>query len=173
MGPGALITQSSPTMAVSYKALDEDKRKLVASLVQAIDAAVTGVATGRLRRRGVRLRVRAPKPPTKLAKYCQRPNRRVCEEALRWVGLFFSPSGIEEAVRWGLASNVPAEVVIAYLYAFTMTLLGGELGQGVTASVSKVRVDMEHFALDLTPVGSEFTITDARNVLPSLRLRGF
>ena len=153
---------------MSFKALDSEKRRVVANIVQYLDIAVTSLASGKLRRRGVRLKASPPRPPTRLAKYCQRQNRKACEEALRWIGLFFREADIEEAIKWGVANNIMPEVVIAYLYAFIKRLMGSDNNP----SIEKVRVDMEHFALDLTPVGSEFTITDARNVLPSLRLPG-
>ena len=154
---------------MSFKTLDNERKKLVASLVQYLDVAVTSMASGKLRRRGVRIRVKPPRPPTRLARYCRRENRKACEEALKWVGLFFREADIEEAIKWGVANNVMPEVVIAYFYAFVKQLMGS--GDD-NPSIGKVRIDREHFALDLTPLGSEFTITDARNVLPGLRLPG-
>ena len=153
---------------MSYKTLDEERRKVVTALVQYLDVAVTSMASGRLRRKGLRIRTSSYRPPTRLARYCQRQNRKACEEALKWIGLFFRESDIEEAIKWGIARSIQAEVVIAYFYAFVKQLMNGSNDP----STSKVRIDREHFALDLTPVGNDFTITDARNVLPGLRLPG-
>ncbi|WP_054844667.1 hypothetical protein [Vulcanisaeta souniana] len=49
-----------------------------------------------------------------------RENRRVCEQAIKWLLHFFTESSIEEAIKWGgLSIGVAPEVTIAYLTAFT------------------------------------------------------
>lgn len=133
------------------------------------------LASGRLKRTSVRLRLKQPRTnPGRLAKHCGRENRRVCEQAIKWLLHFFTESSIEEAIKWGLSIGVAPEVTIAYLTAFTRLVTEDprQWSSELRESLSKVVIDYSRMSLVLEPLRGSFTVTDARNVITSLRLKG-
>lgn len=133
------------------------------------------LASGRLRRTSLRLRLKPLRANTRrLAKYCGRENRRVCEEIIRLVSPFFSEAGIEDAIKWGLSLGIMPEVILAYMYAFVRLITedSRQWSEELRDSIGKVRINYQRLALDLEPLRGSFTVTDARNVVPALRLRG-
>ena len=153
--------------------LDDKTRKAISEHVRVLDNVLAVLSSGKLRRKSIRVKLPRRKPPTGLAKYCERQNRKVCEEALKWVGLFFRDEDIKNAIEFATSRGKPAELAIAYLYAFVLYVMRPSgLTQERLESIGKVIIDMDSFSLDLTPLEGGFTPTDARNVLPSLRLGG-
>ena len=153
--------------------LDDRTRRIISEYVRVMDTTLAALSSGRLRRKEVRLKLPRRKPPTRLAKYCGRENRKVCEEALKWIGLFFREEDVKSAIEYATSMGKPAELAIAYLYAFVLYVLRPSgLTQERLESIGKVVIDMNTFSLDLTPLEGGFTPTDARNVLPGLRLGG-
>ena len=153
--------------------LDDKTRRAISEYVRILDNVLAVVSSGKLRRRSVRLKLPRGRPPTGLAKYCSRENRKVCEEALRWIGLFFREEDIKNAIEFATSRGKPAELAIAYLYAFVLYVMRPSgLTQERLESIGKVVIDIGSFSLDLTPLEGGFTPTDARNVLPGLRLGG-
>ena len=108
----------------------------------------------------------------RLARYCDKANRRVCEEALRLVSLYFREGDVLEALKWARENSVRPEVLIAYLYGFVVGVLKSiNPTPEQLASLSKVRVDLDRFSLSLEALKGDFTMADAMNLLPGLRAR--
>ena len=108
----------------------------------------------------------------KLAKYCDKPNRRACEDALRLVGVFFREEDVAEALKWARGNSIKPEVLIAYLYGFVASITRSiNPTSEQLASMAKIRLNITRFSLSLEPLKSEFTLTDAMNLIPGLRAR--
>ncbi|GAB6946099.1 hypothetical protein JCM16161A_02290 [Vulcanisaeta sp. JCM 16161] len=155
--------------------LDERALRVITQYATGIEQVAGMLANGRLRRTSLRLRLKPVRVNTRrLAKYCGRENKRVCEELIRLLSPYFSEDSIEDAIKWGLSLGIMPEVVLAYMYAFVRLTTedprqwSGEL----RGSLSKVVIDYARLALNLEPLRGSFTVTDARNVVPALRLRG-
>ncbi len=151
---------------------NEGLEEVLSSYLTSIDDVIARLVNGRARRAVPKVRLKPHKPNAgRVARNCGRENRRACEEALKWVCMLVRCEDVEDAIRRMGQYGVMPEVVIAYLYALVLGVLGVEVDNAVRGSIEKVVIDLRSMAISLEPLRGSFTITDARNVLPSLRLK--